>query len=145
MSRPDHIVNRFQTTMGDSWWWRRYADLTDRRNEDGTFKPFDPKAAAQYETRWQRLRGGRSRQPTLVHQKAEDTSPPEMLPRPEGMTRQQHRAAYRAACKLAGKDWRRVKAGMEPAAFNEAEWEAFCKEHGIPPTVLEGYTPKETP
>jgi hypothetical protein len=41
MSRPDHIVSRFQSTMGDSWWWRRYADLIDRKNGDGTYKPFE--------------------------------------------------------------------------------------------------------
>lgn len=34
---------------------------------------------------------------------------PEMLPRPEGMTRQAHRRLFREACKIAGVDHRTAK------------------------------------
>lgn len=85
MSRPDHIVERFQKTMGARWWWRRYADLVDRRQPDGTITPRQKPEAKPAD-------------PPFPY--------PSMLPREPDMSRQVHRALYRKACKIAGVDYR---------------------------------------
>lgn len=99
-------VNRFLDQIADSWWWRRYSDLIDRKSNG---RGFDYKAAIDFQTRWQRLRYGDQVKNGLVFNKREpvrvakvgETTPP-MLPRPENMTRQTHRRLFRQACKLAG-------------------------------------------
>lgn len=51
----------------------------------------------------------RAERSTRAHPYRADAPPqirPEMLPRPEGMSRQVHRRLYRAACKRAGVPWR---------------------------------------
>jgi hypothetical protein len=46
----------------------------------------------------------------MKHPKAPPGTPaPQMLPRPEGMSRQVHRRLFREACKIAGVDYRDAK------------------------------------
>jgi hypothetical protein len=141
MSRVDHNIERFKATMGDSWWWRRFADLVDRKQEDGTYKPFDyANATRGFVTKWRRLRGTLPKEPVRIVQP--DATKPEMLPRPEGMTRQAHRRLYRETCKLAGVPWRAQRTfkvprrergrnwqdlSPEEAAKLEAQWAEFTK------------------
>ncbi len=79
-----HVPHHVQ---GSQWWRTRFADLADRKNNDGTVTPRKkaPKTAA------------------LVR------PAPKMLERPPGMTRQQQRRLFREACKIAGVDWRKAK------------------------------------
>lgn len=111
MSRADHIVLRRQegkrngkakkrriklpngktvsvlpTThiQGNQWWRTRFADLVDRKNDDGTVTP-------------------RAKPKSIP---APQTPAPERLPRPEGLARQTHRRLYRVAAKMSGVDWR---------------------------------------
>lgn len=111
MSRSEHIVRRFQRTMGDSWWWRRYADLVDRRQGDGSFKSFDKKTADHgYVSKRNRYKYGPMGKPpgvtgTIKFNTVAGERPP-MTPRPPGMTRQMHRRLYREACKIAGVPYR---------------------------------------
>lgn len=79
-----HVPHHVQ---GGQWWRAKFADLADRKNDDGTIAP-------------------RNRIPTGTPLA---TPEPEMLERPEGMTRQQHRRLFREACKLAGVAWRKAK------------------------------------
>ncbi len=112
MSRTEHIINRFQATLGESWWWRRYADLADRRNEDGTYKPFDYQAASRLMmTRRNRRKYAAQiakglpiehRLPYRASPKNKMDAKVPMVERPEGMTRQTQRRLYREACKIAG-------------------------------------------
>jgi hypothetical protein len=146
MSRPDHIVSRFQSTMGDSWWWRRYADLIDRKNGDGTYKPFDGQAARRLMmTKRNRRKYAKQIAAGLpIEHKLPFKHPkpitegwtPAPVERPPGMTRQAQRRLYREACKVEGvsfhkehteKTPRRLR-GMTPvqrALREEAEWQAF--------------------
>ncbi len=68
--------------QGNQWWREKYADLVERRQPDGSYAS-DPKV------------------PRAIHEPRR----PEMMPRPEGMSRQVHRLLYRKACKLAGVPW----------------------------------------
>lgn len=75
-----------QHSTGDQWWQDRFADLVDRKNDDGTIKP--------------RLVAA----PKPV--RAMPRTKPSMVARPSGMTRQMQRALYRRTCKALGVPWR---------------------------------------
>ena len=135
MSRMDRKIERFQTTMGDSWWWRRLADLVDRRPDGKTvMDKFDyAKAIGDYVTKWQRYRTERHKlvgaQPSPpIHIKIAGASKPEMLPRPEGMSRQTHRRLYRETCKLAGVPWRSERLFKTPRKERGRNWENLTPE-----------------
>lgn len=144
MTRSDHIVYRFQETMGNSWWWRRKADLIDRKREDGTYKPFDYNANRFSLTHRNILKYGGSgpievKQPYVI-KPVGDIGVPPMMDRPVGMTRQTQRRLYRESCKVAGVPWKKPRVTKTPrrlrgmtavqrALWEEAEWQKFKAEH----------------
>lgn len=133
MSNASHKVERFQSTMGDSWWWRRVADLVDRRSEDGVEKFDYQKAIGEYVTRWQRYRTKRHTELGIqpqppVYVKIHGAEKPEMLPRPEGMSRQMHRRLYRETCKLAGVPWRSERLFKTPRRERGRNWKDLSPE-----------------
>lgn len=116
-------IKRFQDNLGHSWWWRRFADLVDRKNEDGTYRPFDFEAAVQAQGQ---LDGVLTTKPIRIRQPGAEAPP--MLARPEGMTRQQHRRLYRESCKLAGVPWRTPRLFKTPRRERGRNWKDLSPE-----------------
>lgn len=124
MSRTEHMITRFQNTLGNSWWWRRFSDLVDRRNDDGTFRPFDGQSARRLvmTRRNHRKYSAQISEGVPIEHKLPYRNAPQgsldavvpMVERPEGMTRQTQRRLYREACKMAGTEPKRARVAPLP-------------------------------
>jgi hypothetical protein len=126
MSRSDRRVDRFQNNMGKAWWWRRYADMLERRQDDGTYTPFDYNQAKQFlpKVKINAFIGTGA----TYKVKQPGAAVPEKLPRPADLTRQQHRSLFRKACKLQGVPWRSERLFKTPRKERGYNWKDLTDE-----------------